>query len=121
MRAGALGYILKGAGGDEVLRAIRAVANGEAIFGPGVAQRVMRFFASPKPKAPQAFPELAEREREILALVAAGRNNAEISSKLLLSLKTVQNHVSNIFRKLRVADRAGAVIRAREVGLGGGA
>ncbi len=118
MRAGALGYLLKGANQDEVLRAIRAVANGEVILGPGIARRVMGFFSTGKPKAPQAFPELTGREREILILVARGQGNAEISSTLFLSLKTVQNHVSNIFRKLQVADRAQAVIRAREAGLG---
>ncbi|MGH3147091.1 MAG: response regulator [Rubrobacter sp.] len=118
MRAGALGYLLKGAHQDEVLRAIRAVSNGEAILGPGIARRVMGFFSSEKPKAPQVFPELTDREREILTLIAQGRGNAEISSDLFLSLKTVQNHVSNIFRKLQVADRAQAVIRAREAGMG---
>ena len=119
MRAGALGYLLKGADQEEVLRAIRAVANGEAIFGPGIARRVMNFFSEPRTTAPpQAFPELSDREREILTLVAQGRSNAEIAAELFLSLKTVQNHVSNIFRKLQVADRAQAVIRAREAGLG---
>lgn len=118
MRAGALGYLLKGAHQDEVLRAIRAVANGEAILGPGIARRVMGFFSTERPKAPQVFPELTDREREILALISRGRGNAEISSELFLSLKTVQNHVSNIFRKLQVADRAQAVIRAREAGFG---
>ena len=120
MRAGARGYLLKGAEQAEVLRAIRAVANGEAIFGPGIARRVMGLFSAEKPQAPQAFPELTEREQEILRLIAGGRGNAEISSDLFLSLKTVQNHVSNIFRKLQVADRAQAVIRAREAGLGDG-
>ena len=120
MRAGARGYLLKGAEQAEVLRAIRAVANGEAIFGPGIARRVMGLFSVEKPKAPQAFPELTEREQEILRLIAGGRDNVEISSELFLSLKTVQNHVSNIFRKLQVADRAQAVIRAREAGLGDG-
>jgi len=120
MRAGARGYLLKDARGDEVINAIRAVASGQAIFGPGIAQRLMGFFASPNPNVPpRAFPELTAREEEILALVAAGKNNAEIAGALFLSLKTVQNHVSNIFAKLRVADRAGAVIRAREAGLGG--
>jgi DNA-binding NarL/FixJ family response regulator len=118
MRAGASGYVLKGAEQAEMLRAIRAVANGEAIFGPGVARRVMGLFSAPKPAAPQAFPELSEREREILELLAQGRSNPEIAGDLSLSLKTVQNHVSNIFRKLQVADRAQAVIRAREAGLG---
>jgi DNA-binding NarL/FixJ family response regulator len=120
MRAGALGYLLKGADQEEVLRAIRAVANGEAIFGPGIARRVMNLFSEPRTTSPpQAFPELSDREREILTLVAKGRNNAEIAAELFLSRKTVQNHVSNIFRKLQVADRAQAVIRAREAGLGG--
>ncbi len=119
MRAGASGYLLKGAHQDEVLRAIRAVANGEAIFGPGIARRVMRFFSAEKPGRPPTFPELTERECEILAFIARGRTNADISGELFLSLKTVQNHVSNIFRKLQVADRAGAAIRAREAGFGG--
>ncbi len=119
MRAGARGYLLKDARGDEVINAIRAVAAGQAIFGPGIAQRLMGFFAAPGPNVPpRAFPELTAREEEILALVAAGKNNAEIAGALFLSLKTVQNHVSNIFAKLRVADRAQAVIRAREAGLG---
>jgi DNA-binding NarL/FixJ family response regulator len=121
MRAGARGYLLKDARGDEVINAIRAVATGQAIFGPGIAQRLMGFFAAPGSNVPpRAFPELTAREEEILALVAAGKNNAEIAGALFLSLKTVQNHVSNIFNKLRVADRAGAVIRAREAGLGQG-
>ena len=119
MRAGALGYLLKGAQQEEVLRAIRAVANGEAIFGPGIARRVMGLLSAPKPRSPQAFPELTEREEEILALIAGGHDNAEIAARLFLSLKTVQNHVSNIFRKLRVADRVQAALRAREAGLGG--
>jgi len=117
MRAGALGYVLKGAQQDEILRAIRAVANGEAIFGPGIARRVVGLFSADKP-VPQAFPDLTEREEEILARIARGQGNAEISAELFLSLKTVQNHVSNIFRKLQVADRAQAAIRAREAGLG---
>jgi DNA-binding NarL/FixJ family response regulator len=119
MRAGARGYLLKDARGDEVINAIRAVAAGQAIFGPGIAQRLMGFFTVPGPNVrPRAFPELTAREEEILALVAAGKNNAEIAGALFLSLKTVQNHVSNIFAKLRVADRAQAVIRAREAGMG---
>ena len=118
MRAGALGYVLKGAQQEELLRAVRAVSNGEAIFGPGIARRVMGLFSSPQP-APQAFPELTEREEQILALIAQGRSNQEIAEGLFLSLKTVQNHVSNIFRKLQVADRTQAALRAREAGLGG--
>lgn len=119
MRAGALGYLLKGANQEEVLRAITAVANGEAIFGPGVARRMMGLFSTEVPRTPEVFPELTEREREILGLIARGRANVEISTQLFLSLKTVQNHVSNIFRKLQVADRVQAAIRAREAGLGG--
>jgi DNA-binding NarL/FixJ family response regulator len=120
MRAGTSGYVLKGAEQAEMLRAIRAVAKGEVIFGPGIARRVMGLFSEPTPAAPpQAFPELSDREREILERIASGRSNSEIAGELFLSLKTVQNHVSNIFRKLQVANRAQAVIRAREAGLGG--
>jgi DNA-binding NarL/FixJ family response regulator len=119
MRAGARGYVLKGANQAEILRAIRAVASGEAIFGPGIARRVLGFFAAAKPTAPgRVFPELSERERELLVLIAQGRSNQEIANQLGLTLKTVRNHVSNIFSKLQVADRAQAVIRAREAGLG---
>ena len=118
MRAGARGYLLKGANQAELLRAIRAVGNGEAIFGPAIAERVMRYFAAPRPAATSlVFPELTEREREILALIARGQGNQEIAERLFLSLKTVRNHVSNIFAKLQVADRAQAVLRAREAGL----
>jgi DNA-binding NarL/FixJ family response regulator len=120
MRAGALGYLLKDARGEEVLRAIRAVNDGEAIFGPGVAQRLIAFFSAEKPPtaAPQTFPELTPREEEILILITQGHGNREIAELLYISLKTVRNHVSNIFTKLQVADRAQAVIRAREAGLG---
>ena len=122
MRAGARGYLLKAASHDELLRAIRCVGNGEAIFGPGIARRLIGFFAGPHP-APQtaplrAFPELSDREDGILRLIAQGRSNYEIADRLGLSVKTVQNHVSNIFGKLQVADRAQAVIRARQAGLG---
>jgi DNA-binding NarL/FixJ family response regulator len=116
MRAGARGYVLKGAGDQEIVRAIRAVGNGEAIFGPAIARRVLGYFSSPVP-AP-AFPELTAREREVLNLVAAGRNNQEIARQLSVSVKTVRNHLSNIFSKLQVADRAQAILRAREAGLG---
>jgi DNA-binding NarL/FixJ family response regulator len=123
MRAGARGYILKGADKAEMLRAIRAVARGEALFGPAIARRLMNFFhapgAAPRPaQPPPAFPELTEREREILDLIAQGRSNPEIAARLALSPKTVSNHISNIFNKLQVADRARAIIRAREAGLG---
>jgi len=119
MRAGARGYVLKGADQEEMLRTIRAVARGEALFGPAIAARLMKFFSQPRPTAPpHLFPELTEREREVLDLVAQGCNNSEIASRLVLSLKTVRNHVSNIFSKLQVADRAEAIIRARDAGLG---
>jgi DNA-binding NarL/FixJ family response regulator len=119
MRAGARGYLLKGANHAEMLRAIRAVGSGEAIFSPAIATRMMTFFGSIQPAAqPQVFPELSEREREILNLIAQGRRNPEIAQHLILSEKTVRNHVSNILSKLQVADRTQAIIRAREAGLG---
>jgi DNA-binding NarL/FixJ family response regulator len=117
MRSGARGYLLKGAGHDEVVRAIKAVAGGEAIFGPTIAERMIEFFAGPA-QPPRPFPELTDREREILELVAQGRSNAEIATHFVLSQKTVRNNVSSIFTKLRVADRAQAIVRAREAGLG---
>ena len=120
IRAGARGYVLKGAQRAELLRAIRSVAAGEAIFGPGIARRLVGYFSRPAPAgASEPFPQLTEREREILDLIAAGRSNAEITSKLVLSPKTVRNHVSNVFAKLDVRDRAEAIVRAREAGLGG--
>lgn len=120
VRAGARGYVLKGAQRAELVRAIRAVASGEAIFGPGVARRLMAYFARPAPRPdPAAFPELTEREREILDLVARGRSNSDITAELVLSPKTVRNHVSNIFAKLQVRDRSEAIVRAREAGMGG--
>ena len=119
MRAGARGYLVKGAEQEEIGRAVRAVASGEAIFGPGVAQRVLRFFATPVPVA-DPFPQLTAREREILDLLAAGLANSAIAVRLGLSPKTVANHLSSIFAKLQVADRAQAILRAREAGLGTG-
>jgi DNA-binding NarL/FixJ family response regulator len=119
LQAGARGYLLKGALKAEILRAIRAVTSGEAIFGPTIARRLMQYFATPHPAGPvEAFPELTGREREILALIARHETNPEIARQLHLSQKTVRNHVSNIFTKLQVADRAQAIIRAREAGLG---
>jgi len=120
LQAGARGYLLKGAPKSEILRAIGAVTSGEAIFGPTIAKRLISYFAAPRPKSapPEVFPELTEREREILALVAQHQTNPEIARRLQLSQKTVRNHVSNIFAKLQVADRAQAIIRAREAGLG---
>jgi DNA-binding NarL/FixJ family response regulator len=119
MRAGARGYLLKGASPDEVLRAIAAVGSGEAIFSPSIATRLIDFFANLQPTAlPQALPELTEREHEILTLLAQGLSNAAIAKQLGLSAKTVSNYVSNIFSKLQVADRAQAMMRARQAGLG---
>ncbi len=121
LRAGARGYLLKGALKAEIVRAIQGVASGEAIFGPSIARRLMQYFSVPRPAAPpQAFPELTEREREILDLIAQHHTNIEIADRLSLSPKTVRNHVSNIFTKLQVIDRAQAIIRAREAGLGKG-
>jgi DNA-binding NarL/FixJ family response regulator len=121
MRAGARGYLLKGADKEEMCLAIRAVARGEAVFGAAIARRLMQYFAAPRqaPNVPaDAFPDLTDREREILALLAAGRTNQQIAERLCLTLKTVRNYVSNIFAKLQVTDRAQAIIRAREAGLG---
>ena len=119
MRAGARGYILKGADQEEMLRAIRSVASREALFGPAIATRLMNYFSGPIPNAPpQAFPQLTDREREVLDRIAQGLNNKLIAQKLSISEKTVRNHVSNIFNKLQVADRAQAIIRAREAGMG---
>ncbi len=117
MRAGARGYVLKGADPTEILRAIQVVANGEAIFGPAIAARLTRFFTAGAPTA-TPFPELTTREREILNLLATGAPNATIAARLGLTEKTVRNNVSNVFAKLRVADRAAAVARARDAGLG---
>jgi DNA-binding NarL/FixJ family response regulator len=120
MRAGARGYILKGADQNDMLRAIQAVASGEALFGPSIAARLMNFFTPAAQPTSPVFPELTEREREILAWIAEGASNAEIAAKLTISPKTVRNHVSNIFNKLQVTDRVQAALRAREAGLGKG-
>lgn len=118
LRAGAHGYILKDADEEEMMRAIRAAGEGEAIFSPAIATRLIEYFASARQNIPQeVFPELTEREREILALIARGESNAAIAERLKITLKTVRNHVSNIYNKLQVADRAQAVIRARDAGL----
>jgi len=123
MRAGARGYLLKDADKDEVVRAIVAVEKGEAIFSPAIAQRMIQYFSAPsavasKKSQPDEFAELTEREIEILDLIAQGHNNMVIANKLSLSIKTVQNYVSSILTKLQVADRAQAIVRAREAGFG---
>lgn len=137
MRAGARGYVLKGANPQEMLSVIRAVAEGQALFGPAIAVRMARFFqevsVSMQPGAgPQSsvaavnrpsegndgFSDLTDREREVLDLIAGGYNNTEIAQKLVISPKTVRNHITNIFSKLQVADRAQAIRRARTVGYG---
>ncbi len=119
MRAGARGYVLKDATKEELLRAIQAVGNGEAIFSPGIAARMLTFFAAPRALIPrQAFPELTGREHDILNLLAGGASNHEIAQQLDLSPKTVSNNVSNIFNKLQVADRAEAILKARDAGMG---
>jgi DNA-binding NarL/FixJ family response regulator len=120
MRAGARGYVLKGADEQEVLKVVEAVKKGEAHFGPEIAKRLMSFFSAPKGvPSSQAFPELTSREVEVLDLIARGRSNTEIATQLYVSPKTIRNHISNIFTKLQVADRAQAIVRAREAGLGG--
>ncbi len=119
MRAGARGYVLKGAPPSEIPKVLRAVAAGEAHFGPDIARRLVDFFSSPKPASPEeAFPELTSREVEILDLIAQGHTNAKIAARLYVSPNTVRNHISHIFSKLQVADRAHAIVRAREAGLG---
>ena len=118
MRAGARGYVLKGAGHDEILRAVRTVAAGEAIFGSALARRLIGYFSGTGGPGAVPFGNLTQREREVLDKVAAGRSNSGIARDLGLSEKTVRNHLSNIFVKLQVADRAQAIVRAREAGLG---
>jgi DNA-binding NarL/FixJ family response regulator len=119
MRAGARGYVLKGADPSEILKMLRAVAGGEAYFGPEIAKRLMDFFSTPKSVSPEeSFPELTSREVEILDLIAQGHSNAKIAARLFVSPNTVRNHISHIFTKLQVVDRAHAIIRAREAGLG---
>jgi DNA-binding NarL/FixJ family response regulator len=123
MRAGARGYVLKGARHEELLQTIRAVASGQALFGPAIAARMMKFFEklatgfiAPVPEG--AFPELTPREREVLTLIAKGSPNAQIAEQLVISYKTVRNHITSIFSKLRVADRAAAILLVRDAGLG---
>ncbi|GAC1350207.1 MAG: response regulator transcription factor [Ktedonobacteraceae bacterium] len=119
MRAGARGYLLKGARHEDMVRAIRAVGSGDAIFSPAIAARLVNYFAALPPDRPsQVFPELSSREREILALLAQGHKNAEIADRLVISPKSVRNYVSNIISKLQVADRAQAILRAKDAGWG---
>jgi DNA-binding NarL/FixJ family response regulator len=120
MRAGARGYLLKGASQSEISQAVEMVASGGLVFGASLARRIGEFFVSGPPSSvpPDAFPQLTAREREILNLLAAGRSNAQIAQTLFLSPKTVRNNTSNIFAKLQVADRAEAIVRARDSGLG---
>jgi DNA-binding NarL/FixJ family response regulator len=125
MRAGAHGYLLKDADRDDLVRAITSIKKGEAIFSPAIAQRMIQYFtasparqASNKKGQPEEFAGLTERELEILDLIAQGHNNTVIANKLSLSIKTVQNYVSSILTKLQVADRAQAIVRAREAGFG---
>jgi DNA-binding NarL/FixJ family response regulator len=129
MRAGARGYLLKDADREELLRAVSAVHRGEAIFSPAIAHRMMQYFAGLSQHAgergraaelPRPFPDLTDREREVLELIARGHSNPRIADQLVLSVKTVQNHVSNILGKLQAADRAEAIVRAREAGFGTG-
>lgn len=122
MCAGAHGYILKGSDKADVLRTVRAVADGEALFGAAIAQRLTMLFqhAEGKGVSVSPFPELTDREREVLDLIAEGLDNATIADRLYISNKTVSNHISNIFTKLRLSDRAQAIVAAREAGLGRG-
>ena len=118
MRAGARGYLLKGTNQADILHAVHAVATGGAVFGPAVAHRMLDFFARGAAHSAATFPQLSDREREVLDLLAQGDSNGRIATRLTISEKTVRNHVSNIFAKLAVADRAQAIVRAREAGLG---
>ncbi len=123
MRAGARGYVLKGSKYKELLQTIRAVANGQALFGPAIAARIINFFDTKGPKLKsalpgEAFPELTPRELEVLELIAQGASNNQIAETLVIADKTVRNHINSIFSKLQVADRAAAIIQARDAGLG---
>ncbi|MCA9898828.1 MAG: response regulator transcription factor [Ardenticatenaceae bacterium] len=118
MRAGARGYVLKGADQEEMLRVIQAVARGEALFGPAIALRLTSFFNRSKTIASDAFPDLTYREQELLHLLAQGLSNQEIAARLVITNKTVRNHLSNIFNKMQVTDRVQAIIQARNAGLG---
>ena len=118
LRAGARGYVLKGAAPDEIIRAIVAVAAGEALFGPVVAAKIVTFLQPDARTRAHPFPSLSSRERDILELIAAGRSNPAIAEALVLSEKTVRNNVSSIFAKLQATDRADVIVKARRAGLG---
>ena len=118
VQAGALGYVLKGAGSAEIGRAMAGVAEGQAVYGAEVARRLRAFFSAGAGVVARPFPELSDREREVLELLAAGLPNAAVARRLFLSEKTVRNHVTSVFAKLGVRDRAEAIVRAREAGLG---
>lgn len=118
MRAGARGYILKGAPRAEIVRAVEAATEGSVIFGPGVARRILERLTSTQQPPDAPFPELTPRERDILALVARGLNNNDIAAALVVSPKTVRNHVHSLYRKLQVQGRSEAIVRARDAGLG---
>ena len=118
MRAGARGYLVKGADRHEIARALATVASGELVFGAALARRVLTWFATADTTRMAPFPELTDREREVLDLLAQGLTNAAIAARLFVSDKTIRNHVSNVFTKLHVTDRASAVARARDAGLG---
>ena len=121
LKAGALGYLVKGADGDEIVRAVLAVANGDAVYGGSVARRIVSFYSGGADQSPseRAFPDLTPREREVLDLVAGGCRNHEIARRLGMSEKTVRNHVSQVLLKLQVPDRTAAALKAREAGLSG--
>jgi len=121
MSAGARGYLVKGASQERIIEAVRAVAEGDIVFGKAVAERVLAAFANPRRgrRADGPFPELTDREVDVLELRAAGKRNPAIARELFLSDKTIRNHVSSIFAKLQVADRSEAIVRARRAGLGG--
>lgn len=120
LRAGARGYLIKGADAAELVRAIQSVAAGEAVYGQAVANRIIAFFTGAQDEyAAKAFPSLTDRERDVLELMAAGLTNRAIAERLTLSEKTVRNHVSGVLLKLQVPDRTAAALKAREAGLGG--
>jgi DNA-binding NarL/FixJ family response regulator len=120
VRAGASGYLLKGSGAEEVHHAVRAAAAGGMVFGSALAGRIAAYFsgAATRAEAAEPFPELTERERDVLRLLAAGRSNDQIAAELFVSNKTVRNAVSGIYAKLHAAGRAEAIIKAREAGYG---